>query len=206
MEAIKQLARERMKGKCRVCPVCDGRVCSGEVPGMGGAGTGSSFRANVEALSKVKLAMRCLHEAAMPDTSTEVLGLKLAMPVMAAPIGGVAFNMGKNLSIAQPSGVGFHTGFQNGVPNPERGCGKTRIFHLFNANAQTRTMVTELTVWDWVGDLRRLRITDAQGNDLRFQLVDGETQWFWDHRFRGSEQAHDPEASWHQVCRSHQIC
>ena len=94
MEAIKQLARERMKGKCRVCPVCDGRVCSGEVPGMGGGGTGSSFRANVEALAKVKLAMRCLHSAAMPDTSTEVLGLKLAMPVMAAPIGGVAFNMG----------------------------------------------------------------------------------------------------------------
>ena len=94
MEAIKQLARERMKGKCRVCPVCDGRVCSGEVPGMGGGGTGSSFRANVEALAKVKLAMRCLHSAAMPDTSTEVLGLKLAMPVMAAPIGGVAFNLG----------------------------------------------------------------------------------------------------------------
>ena len=94
MEAIKQLARERMKGKCRVCPVCDGRVCSGEVPGMGGAGTGSAFRANIEALAKVKLAMRCLHDAAMPDTSTEVLGLKLALPVMAAPIGGVAFNMG----------------------------------------------------------------------------------------------------------------
>ena len=94
MEAIKQLARERMKGKCRVCPVCDGRVCSGEVPGMGGGGTGSSFRANIESLAKVKLAMRCLHDAAMPDTSTEVLGLKLSMPVMAAPIGGVAFNMG----------------------------------------------------------------------------------------------------------------
>ena len=94
MEAIKQLARERMKGKCRVCPVCDGRVCSGEVPGMGGGGSGSSFRANVEALAKVKLAMRCLHDAAMPDTSAEVLGLKLAMPVMAAPIAGVAFNLG----------------------------------------------------------------------------------------------------------------
>lgn len=96
---------------------------------------------------------------------------------------GVAFNMGKNLSIAQPGGVGFHTGFQNGVPNPERGCGKTRIFHIFNANARMQTMITELTIWDWVGDLRRLRVTDEKGCDLRFQLVDGETQWFWDHRF-----------------------
>ncbi len=94
MENIRKIARERMKGKCRVCPVCDGRACSGEVPGMGGLGTGSSFRANIDALAKIKLAMRCLHGAAMPDTSTEVLGLKLALPVMAAPIGGVAFNMG----------------------------------------------------------------------------------------------------------------
>ena len=82
--SIKQLARERMKGHCRVCPQCDGKVCAGEVPGMGGLGTGSSFRANIEALARVKLAMRCLHTAAQPDTSTEILGLKLALPLLAA--------------------------------------------------------------------------------------------------------------------------
>ena len=96
---------------------------------------------------------------------------------------GVAFNMGRNQGIMSPSGVGFHTGFRNGVPNPERGCGKTRIFHIFNPNARSRTMVTELTVWDWVGDIRRIRLTDTAGRELRFQMVDGETQWFWDHRF-----------------------
>ena len=88
------LARERMKGHCRVCPQCDGRACAGEVPGMGGLGTGSSFRANVEALARVRLSMRCLHGAAQPDTSTTLFGLHLSMPVLAAPIGGVAFNMG----------------------------------------------------------------------------------------------------------------
>ncbi len=96
---------------------------------------------------------------------------------------GCAFNMGRNLGIAQPSGVGFHTGFRSGVPNPERGCGKTRIFHIFNSAPMDRTTVTELTVWDWVGDLRRIRVTDPKGRELRFQLVDGQTQWFWDHRF-----------------------
>lgn len=96
---------------------------------------------------------------------------------------GCAYNMGRNLGIMQPSGVGFHVGFNNGVPNPERGCGKKRIFHIFNSNAVSRKMVTELTVWDWVGDIRRLRVTDTSGRDLRFQLVDGDTQWFWDHRF-----------------------
>ena len=96
---------------------------------------------------------------------------------------GVAYNMGRNLGIATPGGVGFHVGFNNGVPNPERGCGKTRIFHLFNAAAVPVKRVTELTVWDWVGDLRRVRFTDAHGNVLRHQLVDGQSQWFWDHRF-----------------------
>ena len=38
MKEIRAAARERMKGHCRVCPVCDGKACSGEVPGMGGLG------------------------------------------------------------------------------------------------------------------------------------------------------------------------
>ena len=92
--AIKQQARERMKGYCRVCPACDGRACAGEVPGMGGLGTGSSFRANVEALREVRLAMRCLHKAVQPKPECSVLGLNLSLPVLAAPIGGVSFNMG----------------------------------------------------------------------------------------------------------------
>ena len=96
---------------------------------------------------------------------------------------GPAFNMGRNQGIMQPGGVGFHVGFRSGVPNPERGCGKTRIFHIFNSTAAERTMVTELTVWDWVGDIRRIQLTDAAGRVLRHQLVDGQTQWFWDHRF-----------------------
>jgi len=40
-----------MKGYCRVRPVCDGRACAGEVPGMGGLGTGSAFAANLHSLS-----------------------------------------------------------------------------------------------------------------------------------------------------------
>lgn len=92
--AIREKARERMKGYCRVCPQCDGRACSGEVPGMGGLGTGAAFRANVEALRQVRFAMRCLHGVTAPNTETTLLGLKLALPVLAAPIGGVSFNMG----------------------------------------------------------------------------------------------------------------
>lgn len=98
MKQIREKARELMKGFCRVCPVCDGRACAGEVPGMGGLGTGQSFKNNVEALRAVRLAMRVLHGATTPDTSTELLGLKLSMPLLAAPIGGVSFNMGGKIT------------------------------------------------------------------------------------------------------------
>ncbi len=98
MADFRETAKERMKGFCRVCPVCDGRACAGEVPGMGGLGTGSSFKANVDALARLKFNMRTIHAATEPDTRTEVLGLPLAMPVLAAPIGGVSFNMGGKIT------------------------------------------------------------------------------------------------------------
>ena len=98
MKEIYDNARTLMQGFCRVCKVCDGKACAGEVPGMGGLGTASSFKNNVAALAAVKLNMRLLHDAADPDTSTTVLGIGLDMPVMAAPIGGVSFNMGGKIT------------------------------------------------------------------------------------------------------------
>ena len=98
MKEIRAAARERMKGHCRVCPVCDGKACSGEVPGMGGLGTGASFRNNREALNACKLNMTALHDAREPRTNCTILGIDLSFPVMAAPIGGVSFNMSDAMS------------------------------------------------------------------------------------------------------------
>ncbi len=98
MQEVRKQARERMKGFCRVCPICDGRACAGEVPGMGGLGTGSAFRANLTALAAVRLNMRLIHDVKIPDTTTEILGFALRMPVLAAPVAGVSFNMGGWLS------------------------------------------------------------------------------------------------------------
>lgn len=94
MKEIRKTARDLMTGFCRVCPVCNGKACAGEVPGMGGLGTGSAFMANVQALAKYTFNMRLVHDITEPDTSTTLLGLKLSMPVLAAPIGGISFNMG----------------------------------------------------------------------------------------------------------------
>lgn len=94
MQDIRKAARENMNGFCRVCPVCNGVACSGEVPGMGGIGSGVSFRNNVNALAALRLNMRCVHGVTAPDCSTTLLGETLSLPLLAAPIGGVSFNMG----------------------------------------------------------------------------------------------------------------
>ena len=98
LTTLRKNAREKLTGFCRVCPVCDGRVCAGEVPGMGGTGTGSSFKTNVEALAKRRFNMRTIHDVKTVDTSLSLWGTKLAVPVLAAPMTGTPYNMGGKIS------------------------------------------------------------------------------------------------------------
>ena len=100
MQDVRKKARERIKTKCKVCPVCNGVACAGDVPGMGGIGTGVSFQNNVTALAKYRLLMRVLHDANEPNTTMELWGRKLALPVLAAPVGSVAVNLGSDMSDA----------------------------------------------------------------------------------------------------------
>lgn len=93
-QEVRKIARDKLKPYCRVCPICNGVACAGEVPGMGGVGTGSSFKANLEALNKYKLNLSTIHEVRNPDTSLELFGEKISLPVMAAPITGTTYNMG----------------------------------------------------------------------------------------------------------------
>ncbi len=98
MKDVRDNARKMMTTFCKVCPICNGKVCAGQVPGMGGLGSGSSFTNNIEALAKIKFNMRLIHDVIEPETSVTVLGKKLALPILAAPIGGVSFNMGGAVS------------------------------------------------------------------------------------------------------------
>lgn len=98
IKAMRATAKETMKGSCRVCPICNGRACAGEVPGMGGTGTGESFTENVRALASIKLNMRVVHDALQPDTTLEIFGQKLKTPILGAPITGSAINAGGALT------------------------------------------------------------------------------------------------------------
>lgn len=91
---VKKIARENLNNSCRVCNSCNGIVCAGEVPGMGGKATGNAFKENFKALERYKLNMRVLHDVKDPDTSAELFGKKLDIPVFAAPVTGTTLNMG----------------------------------------------------------------------------------------------------------------
>lgn len=110
MAVINNAARERFKKVCYVCKNCDGRDCPTGVPGMGGAGTGESFRRNIESLKQYKIVTRLIHGAEEPDTGVEFLGRRLSLPVMAAPVTGAVTNLGgavseENLSRAAVQGA-----------------------------------------------------------------------------------------------------
>lgn len=94
---VLETARKVLAPKCRVCPVCDGRACRGEVPGVGGKGTGATFVRNVAALAEVKLVLDTLYADRVQDTSCEFFGRAFAMPVFAAPIGGMKLNYASDL-------------------------------------------------------------------------------------------------------------
>ncbi|MGC7871790.1 alpha-hydroxy-acid oxidizing protein [Desulfosporosinus sp. SYSU MS00001] len=98
MKTVRETAREKLKGYCRICPECNGKACVGEVPGMGGAGTGASFKNNVEALAAYRINLRTLHGVKNPNTKLELFGQELAAPIIAAPITGNKFNMGGALN------------------------------------------------------------------------------------------------------------
>ncbi|MDP6625476.1 MAG: alpha-hydroxy-acid oxidizing protein [Nitrospinota bacterium] len=94
LEKIRNNARKKFALACRVCKVCDGVECAGEMPGMGGVGTGSSFTANLVSLAQYQIRTKMIHSVKCPDTSINVLGLPLSVPVFAAPITGTITNMG----------------------------------------------------------------------------------------------------------------
>jgi len=92
MKELRELGKQKFGKACRMCPICDGRACAGEIPGAGGVGTGQAFRNNIIALAEVKLRQRIIHSVHIPSTKFRLWGKSLTMPILAAPIGGIAFN------------------------------------------------------------------------------------------------------------------
>ncbi len=84
--------------KCRQCKICNGQACRGEIPGLGGRDSGSSFVRNYSELRKIKVLFDVIHQDFKPDCSTIFLGKKMQLPVYVAPIGAINLNYGVDLS------------------------------------------------------------------------------------------------------------
>lgn len=86
-------------------------------------------------------------------------------------------------STAEGGGVGYGIGSGLRITQTERGRGKRRIFHVFNPSAVPRREIVELTLFDWPGEIKRLKMADGQGNALPVQLLDHVPQHYWQHTF-----------------------
>jgi isopentenyl diphosphate isomerase/L-lactate dehydrogenase-like FMN-dependent dehydrogenase len=91
-EEVLEKAKKRMAPNCRVCKVCNGIACKGEIPGVGGKGKANGFTGCVDFLSSIKLRMDTIYENEGQDTSLTILGKKFEFPVFTAPIGGMSSN------------------------------------------------------------------------------------------------------------------
>ncbi len=93
-EEVLAAARENST-KCKVCPVCDGRACKGQVPGPGAKGDGKSFTNCLEYLKNIDIMMDPIFDnEAGQDGGIELFGKTLSMPVLGAPCGGAGMNFG----------------------------------------------------------------------------------------------------------------
>ncbi|MEG0345937.1 MAG: alpha-hydroxy-acid oxidizing protein [Erysipelotrichaceae bacterium] len=84
--------------KCRCCLTCNGIACKGETPGVGGKGSGASFIRNVSKLKEVFLNLDTICNNDQISTESLFFDYKVALPVYAAPIGGIESNYGVSMS------------------------------------------------------------------------------------------------------------
>ena len=95
---VKKKAREKMKGVCVICRECNGVWCRGMVPGMGGAGDGSTMQRNYDKLREIRIIMKTLHSAKNPDMKYKFLGKVLSSPMIIAPVTGLNYNAGGSIA------------------------------------------------------------------------------------------------------------
>lgn len=64
----------------------------------------------------------------------------------------------------------------------ERGNGPVRAFQLFNTTGKDRDEYTEITVWDYTEGFESAEMTDVDGNEVPFAVLNS-GNGYWGHRF-----------------------
>ena len=87
-------ARTCMGPYCKSCPTCNGLACKNTVPGPGAKGIGTGFIRNYQKWQALCVNMDTICENKPVDTSFELFGHKVALPVFAAPVGAMQLHYG----------------------------------------------------------------------------------------------------------------
>ena len=122
---------------------------------------------------------------AAAGTAREKAGIALASLIDTSMFNAPANsdNMDERGNRAEGAGAGFGLKNFGGIPNPARGKGSTRIFHVFNPSAQKRREAVEFVLWDWDYDLERAELRNHENKIIPLQLMDKEPLPFWGHRY-----------------------
>ena len=79
---------------CKACPVCNGLACKNTVPGPGAKGIGTGAIRNYQKWQELCVNMDTICENKPVDTSFELFGQKVDIPVFAAPVGAMTLHYG----------------------------------------------------------------------------------------------------------------
>ena len=93
-QEILKSARTQMGPHCKACNVCNGIVCKNTMPGPGAKGAGTGFIRNYQKWQELCVNMDTICENKPVDTSFELFGHKVALPVFAAPVGAMQLHYG----------------------------------------------------------------------------------------------------------------
>lgn len=91
-------------------------------------------------------------------------------------------NTNEKFTTSEGAGVAFRSEDYK-VSQDSRGRGIRRIYHVFNPSLKGRKEVAEIILWDWEGDLERLRVKNIDGEEVAYQFVEKRFKHYWGHRY-----------------------
>ena len=124
-EEVARSARSVIGGLCHACVRCDGRACGSTLPGPGAKGSGDVAVRNAAAWARLRVNMDCLVAAGEVDTSCELMGRRMSMPLMIGPVGDVNRHYGpaldtlayNRISLAEAAAFGVAAFTGDGIPD-----------------------------------------------------------------------------------------
>lgn len=84
---VLEQARNNIGPNCKACRECNGLACGNIIPGPGSKPPGNGAHTNWKAWQDIKLNMDVIAESSPVDTSVELFGRKLSLPLITGPVG-----------------------------------------------------------------------------------------------------------------------